>query len=387
MRVPILLWGDVVSGEKAITRRTLVGERAHECMYAWVYLTDFLSIKRLTQKGDALKKIANFKFFKDFDSSAWNTLNRKEIDPHFQIISKQFETAGFMGGILRGLNNKEKATVAELGQTFFTFIDKFRFLEKLSNEPLDSEQINWVGIDNSEFANITASTLHINHKNISFYNDWKDFKTNGNAIFHSRFVCSYAFPTTNAFADFISSNFSACVIEDAFSIVGKEVEVFNHGQRQLFFSLNDCVNKLRSQGFKVFLIDWYGDFPAGSEKCFVTKLLVFKESAVDLAAVCQHLSNHGLNFDPLKADIPDMLNYMDTRIDSKEWAKIKDNKLVNPVWSRTVVKETNLSEDFKNIARKIRNKFRIVKNGFHRHDLRGQNMDESILIYLDEKNK
>lgn len=41
------MWGDLVKGQKAVTRRTLVGFRAHECMYAWVYLTDYMAVKAL----------------------------------------------------------------------------------------------------------------------------------------------------------------------------------------------------------------------------------------------------------------------------------------------------------------------------------------------------
>ena len=43
-----MVWGDLVEYQKPIVRRTLVGDNAHECMYAWVYLTDFLNVKRLS---------------------------------------------------------------------------------------------------------------------------------------------------------------------------------------------------------------------------------------------------------------------------------------------------------------------------------------------------
>lgn len=78
-RVPILVWGDLVNMAKPVVRRTLVGQRAHECMYAWVYLTDYLLVKRIatTLKGMKLDKAMLLQALGTF------TTNR-EIDPHYQ---------------------------------------------------------------------------------------------------------------------------------------------------------------------------------------------------------------------------------------------------------------------------------------------------------------
>ena len=48
-RLPVLLWGDIVKDGAPVLRRALAGTDAHDCMYAWVYLTDFLANRRLAK--------------------------------------------------------------------------------------------------------------------------------------------------------------------------------------------------------------------------------------------------------------------------------------------------------------------------------------------------
>lgn len=388
VRVPILMWGDIVVGQKAITRRTLVGDRAHECMYAWVYLTDFLAFRRLSEKVTNLKQLSNLKIFKNFDELVWKELNRSEVDPHFQIKSSYFETACFLNGILRSLktDTSKGVEITELGQTFFTFIDKFRLLDALSENPLDKNiNLEWTGIDNSEFANITAKTLHQKDDNLQFIYDWKNYASKGLSLFHSRFVCSYAIPTTREFTDFLKQNFTACVIEDAFSTESKEEQIYNHGQPQTFYNLEYFSAELSKAGYKLHLLDWYGDYPGGSNKCFVGKFLIYKNETLDVESLKKFIQSHGHTFSFENSVTKDFLQYMKQNITEQDWSAIKKNKLVNPVWSRTEKINADFKTTVRNFAREVRNKFLILKNGYSRHDLRGQNMDESIMSFINEK--
>lgn len=47
-RLPILLWGDIRKNSSPVLRRVVAGPNAHECMYSWVYLTDYLSVINLS---------------------------------------------------------------------------------------------------------------------------------------------------------------------------------------------------------------------------------------------------------------------------------------------------------------------------------------------------
>ena len=76
---------------------------------------------------------------------------------------------------------------------------------------------------------------------------------------------------------------------------------------------------------------------------------------------------------------------MKNNITENQWAAIKKNKLVNPVWSPTEFSEVDMKTKFINFARNVRNKLLIMKSGYSRHDLRGQNMDESIMSFINEK--
>ncbi|MEM9683849.1 MAG: hypothetical protein AAF942_11340, partial [Pseudomonadota bacterium] len=51
-RLPFMVWGDLRSGGGPVLRRKLVGWRAHECMYAWVYLTDYLAVRKIEEIWD-----------------------------------------------------------------------------------------------------------------------------------------------------------------------------------------------------------------------------------------------------------------------------------------------------------------------------------------------
>jgi hypothetical protein len=378
MRTPILLWGDLVKGKRAVTRRSLVGDSAHECMYAWVYLTDYLAIQRLLSKVTDLHPSKGQSVLADFDTKVWHLLNREIIDPHFQLNQKSFETICFLSGLMYSWKGS-LSTVVELGQTFFTAIDKFQLIYALSKEAFDYkiDHLNWVGIDCSDFCNTTAQILHDRVRDrITLLTDWQAFTKKNEVLFHSRFVCSYAFPTTSALADFLCKNTDCTVIEDAFSTTKDEKTTYNHGQKEVFFSLDQLCAELHRTGFETFILDFYGDWPSGSEQCLVVKLLIVKKNHIDLGKLQTFTSYHGFK---LLADHKLDTNSLMSTISSADWKKIQRNKRTSPVWGRT-----NTSEIISPF-RSILDKMKIFLKGYRSYSLRGQNAERELLRHFNSQ--
>lgn len=373
------MWGDIIHNDKPVTRRTLVGYRAHECMYSWVYLTDFLSVRRLKEQIE-LKEISFKSIIKDFDTGFWKNNSREKIDPHFQVKKDNFYIA-YLISLLNELSENE-LSITEFGSTFFTLIDKLDLISPNNN-------IKWEGIDNSDFVNETARYLHPT-KNLKITKDWENYKSTSNALLTSRFVCSYAIDNSNDFADFISKHFTVGVIEDAFSSNNKDQTTYNHGQKQTFYSLDNLFKKLNDFGFEVFILDSYPDCPAGSTRCHNTKFFFYKPDSikVDLNYLFNKLedvqfANIGYKY---SGDSPS--HFLNKRITDEEWVDVERNKRINPVWSRTDVVKKTTKEKLKDFVRPIYNKLLISKNGLGKTDLRGANLDNSIIDYIhNEKNK
>jgi len=389
MRTPILLWGDLVKKNKAVTRRSLVGEAAHECMYAWVYLTEFLAVRRLSSNLEKIKmKSEVCSILSDFNQKTWEMLDRKQIDPHFQLNKATFETPSLLNAIFYSRKNPlVLPSVVELGQTFFTAIDKFNLIETLSKDRFalnyNTSSINWIGIDNSEFCNTTSTTLHdAIQQNITIYPDWKEFVPHNESIFHSRFVCSYAFQSTASLADFLSDHFDCAVIEDAFSINPSEISVYNHGQRETFFNLTLLNKRMADANFETYVLDYYGDWPSGSAPCLVVKILFLKKNLLDLEKFKEFLTYHGFNFELKDQSKEDILTSLLSKISSSQWKKIYRNKKTNPIWGKTEISEGHL---MKNLIKSFYNKFLIFKNGYRSYNLSGRNADEAIISYINKK--
>lgn len=376
MRTPILLWGDLIKGKKAVTRRSLVGESAHECMYAWVYLTEYLAIHRLLSKITDLHPTNSKSALADFDAKAWHSLDRRVIDPHFQLNQKSFETLCFLSGLIYSWKGS-LSTVVELGQTFFTAIDKFQLIYALSNEKFDYQisHLKWVGMDCSDFCNTTAQILHDRYRDkIALLTDWRSFKKKDEVLFHSRFVCSYAFPNTSTLADFLCKNTDCALIEDAFSTTKDEKTTYNHGQKEVFFNLDLLCAELHHAGFVTYILDFYGDWPSGSERCLVVKLLMVKRDRIDLDKLKNFVAYHGFKLErDLKSDI---LNSLMSTISSADWKKIQLNKQISPVWGKT---DTSEERPF---LQSIRDKVKIFLKGYRSYSLQGRNAEKELLRYL-----
>lgn len=320
-----------------------MGWRAHECMYAWVYLTDYLAIRKIEDVWRSeYQERSTDPLFPTLDAELWERHDRAIIDPHFQINRNSFETAAVGAAILSTVNESQ-ITASELGSTFFTAIDKFRLasLELSRLEPAAPE-INpeWYGIDNSPFVNDVARILHSSGVTLKILDDHrKARRVGGYGLFLSRFVSSYVFDNTLEFSNFLLANYDGGIVEDAFSAAGKEVEVFNHGQRETYFDLAALCRKLQSNGRRVFMLDHFPDFPAGTKPCFVCKL-VFVDHKTDIDVVSRRVRALGyeLDADTQEVEAETVLERLKASTTAARWEQVSRYKMKEPVWGRTPAK-------------------------------------------------
>ncbi len=240
-RLPILLWGDLVRGSKPVLRRALAGFRAHECMYAWVYLTEYLALQRLLESLPGLENNVRASLFELFSNRLWSHIDRDRIDPHRQLDRSAFETMAHIVS-LAAAHDQTQPLLVELGSTFFAGKTKFEIVNAVARERLsDWPQIcpDWLGLDNSRFMRDVTLALH-GEKEIALLDDYAKFAgADRFSVFSSRFVATYAFHSGADFAGYLADRFSVAVVEDAHSTTNRDVDVTNHGQPETFFSLID----------------------------------------------------------------------------------------------------------------------------------------------------
>src|SRR5262249_45281869 len=155
------------------------------------------------------------------------------------------------------------------------------------------------------------------------------------AIFLARFVASYVFPDALAFTRFLDVSFSAAVVEDAHSISGRDVPVWNHGQPEVFFSVPDIVTGLRASDFRVYCLSSYPDYAAGTAACHVVKYFAVKPS-VQIDRIAATLAALGFPFDP-SAQLVDerLLERLNRSVTPARWEEVKEAKRRSPMWGPT----------------------------------------------------
>ncbi|MEM9684624.1 MAG: hypothetical protein AAF942_15230, partial [Pseudomonadota bacterium] len=268
-------------------------------------------------------------------------------------------------------------TVSELGSTFFTAIDKYRLAAKelaRLDPTLKRSDPSWFGIDNSPFVNDVAQILHVKGEAPAILDDFRKVsRLDGYSLFMSRFVSSYVFRTTAEFADFLLANYDGGIVEDAFLAAGGEAEVFNHGQRETYLDLADLCRRLGAGGRRVFLLDHYPDFPAGTQPCFVCKLVIL-DRGTDPDVVAARCRTLGYAFDPATQEVdPDsVMAGLSAGTSSERWAQVQRYKAMEPVWGRTP--EELAGESFKqtvmNRLYRLRQSVRVWQRGWRRLNIR-----------------
>ena len=335
-RFPILLWGDLVKGGRPVLRRALAGFRAHECMYAWVYLTDYLAHKRLLDLVSAMNPQDCGELLKGLDGSLWTRFDRSLVDPHYQLSAAAYEPVAILTCLAADFDDRAP-TFTELGSTFFASKTKFEIIDQLAAKCFsDWPQLKpkWIGIDNSRFMHDTTRTLH-GQGAVELLDDYRALpRLDGLAIFLSRFVTSYVFSSASEFADFIAERFQIALIEDAYSTTEDDAAVFNHGQAEIFFSIPMAIGRLEQVDFDIYLLDTYPEFPAGSAPCHVIRYIAIKKGLLRARAK-ERLASLGIDSMNQPTAVKLLLQQLNSRIPRERWRAIKKAKRESPVWGRT----------------------------------------------------
>lgn len=335
-RFPILLWGDLVEGGQPVLRRALAGFRAHECMYAWVYLTDYLAHGRLLDLFLKMGQEDRRNLLKELDGDLWTRVDRSLVDPHYQLSKSAYEPVAFMA-CLAAQFGEMSPTIVELGSTFFASKSKFEIVDHIARECfVDWPQLqpNWVGIDNSRFMHDTTRALHGDGV-VEMVDDYRAIaKSDRFAIFLSRFVTSYVFSSALEFADYLAERFQIALVEDAYSTTDQDVSVFNHGQAEVFFSVSTAMGRLERADFEIYVLDSYPEFPAGSAPCHVIRYLAVKRGLVT-ERTKERLVALGLDYVGKPVSAMTLLEQLNTAVTSRQWRAVKQAKRESPVWGRT----------------------------------------------------
>ena len=377
-RLPILLWGDLVEDGAPVLRRALAGYRAHECMYAWVYLTDYLAHRRLLDALAGMAPESRRNLLDELDGDLWKRLNRAAIDPHFQLSKAGFEAVAHMACIAAAADER-KPVFVELGSTFFASKTKLEILNRAADwPPLEPA---WIGVDNSAFMHDATRALH-GGSAVRMVNDYHQVaEPERLALFLSRFVASYAFSGGQPFADYLAGRFQAALIEDAYSTSGEDVRVSNHGQPEVFFSIPETFGRIEQAGFAIHVLDSYPDFPAGSAPCHVIRYLAAKKGVLNDRA---NGSLAQLGFARLGAPATAgmLLEQLNARITAKQWRIVERAKRESPVWGRTAYDagRKSLFASFRNLLGKGR-----AYAGWRRYRLGGPLARREIERALDEE--
>jgi hypothetical protein len=154
------------------------------------------------------------------------------------------------------------------------------------------------------------------------------------AVFLSRFVASYAFRSGGEFADYLGERFPAALVEDAYSTSIEELPVFNHGQRETFFSVPEIFARLERHGMEVHLLDAYPDHPAGAGRCHVLRYLAVRKGlATKRFKHWMTALGFGDLGDPVAGDA--LLQKLNDAVAPAQWRAVKRAKEESPVWGRT----------------------------------------------------
>jgi len=335
-RFPILLWGDLVNGRRPVLRRALAGFRAHECMYAWVYLTDYLAHRRLLDLAIGMGQADCRNFFKALDGDLWARFDRSLVDPHYQLSKSAYEPVAITT-CLAADRGELTPHFVELGSTFFASKTKFEIIDHIAKQCIadwPGLHPRWIGIDNSRFMHDTTRVLH-GAGAVELLEDYRALaKSDSLSIFLSRFVTSYVFSSSLEFADYVAERFQVALVEDAYSTTDQDVAVFNHGQAEIFFSVSTTMGRLEQADFEIYVLDSYPEYPAGSAPCHVIRYLAAKRGLVTERAK-ERLVPLGIDFVDKPVSARTLLQQLNASVTPQRWRAVKQAKRESPVWGRT----------------------------------------------------
>jgi hypothetical protein len=336
-RLPLVVWGDVFpNGDFPQVRRALAGADAHECMYTWVYISELVTVRDMAgaaaretfaPAGSAAELTDRFDRLKAATDDAQNQLSRELLDV-FLPVAQFIAAAG-----------AETVEYVELGSTFFVSIEKIDICSRLLGVPLDCKQLQFSGIEYSPFLTRAAKTFHP-HDAIAIVkepHDWSRSRTNA---FHiSRFVGSYAFRSTAAFAEEIA-RCDAFHIIDAFNLAEDDFHSWDLGLPITFMNLPLMVERLTAAGFDVYVTKVDAEFhAAGRQKAMVARLFGIRRETASRIGFFERYDALG-GFEGIsKARKMDaaaaraVIAEIDASLTPEQWEAFAEYKKFFPIWS------------------------------------------------------
>lgn len=298
-RLPVLIWGDAFpAGGRPQVRRALAGVEAHECMYSWVYLTELLAVREMLKlpvpNGSPMERFA--------------TLKSLVSDPNNQLSSELPEVFLPVANLL-----KDGGEFVELGSTFFASVEKLDLAMRLLGNTMSD--VTFSGIEYSPFMHQAARSLHPDMQIQLVHSPEQWRRSRERAVHVSRFVASYAFSSTAAFAAELE-RFDAFHIIDAFALDG-EFRSWDLGLPITFLDVEQLAKKLTS-------FDLY----VGKATPEYHWTLRKKAMVLRLFGVKKGLADH--NEPRFKSGLGKVV---DESLTADQWAEFAEQKRHFPIWS------------------------------------------------------
>ncbi len=318
----------------------LAGADAHECMYAWVYLNEQLTVREM---ADAAARQA-YAPAPSLDElrNRFRSLKSAAADPQNQVSNELLDT--FMpAAIFLIAAGAEDAEFCELGSTFFASIEKLDLCSRLLGATLDRANTLFSGIEYSPFLRRSSIYFHP-HDMVRLSatpDEWQRTREN---VFHvSRFVGSYAFRSTESFAAELSRSDAFHVI-DVFNMGTSDFHSWDLGLPITFFNLPGLIDALTDWGFELFLTRVDPEFhAAGQRRALVGRLFGIKRDAAARLRYYERFEALGgfaaaLSARPLmRGDGEKILNEVDASLTPDQWEALAEYKKFFPIWGRSSV--------------------------------------------------
>lgn len=254
----VLIFGEIFEDKPPQSVLMHLGKEAYEGYEIFVYLKELIRV----WKTDYICWSPGFEFL--YAAIRVLTHNQSRYGWFYQI-KKQLKGAA---------EPQNQLVFEEIGSTIFATIDKLNKIESIYKEGIDLHKIDFYGIEISQFFSDVAHALHKNFQ-ITHYKKVSDLpKQISTHVGRSYQATSYAFTSTQEFADWI------CRLR--FSLNGawfnpKAGEVLNTvcGKRTILFDLDRMIQILNQRGYQVCLISsdiytlgemeflsvWFGSIP------------------------------------------------------------------------------------------------------------------------------
>lgn len=340
-RLPLLIWGDVFpSGDRPQVRRVLAGADAHECMYAWVYLNEQVSLREFAD----LSRGQRFEPARSPDEirHRFASLKASANDPQSQIGADLLDI--FLPAVVFfAAAGEDRSEFCELGSTFYASIEKLDLCGSILGSPLDRAKLLFSGIEYSPFLRRSSLFFHP-QDHIRLVADSAEWERSREHVFHmSRFVGSYAFRSTEDFSAAVSKS-DAFHVTDVFNLQPTDFHSWDLGLPITFMNLPQLVDRLNATGFEVFLTKADPEFhAAGACRAMVARLFGIRREVAEKLEYFERFAQFG----GLEAVVGSrrlrpgegrsVLRDVETSLTTTQWNLLADYKRYFPIWGRAPI--------------------------------------------------